>query len=369
LPHLPPTIQPNGFLAVPPTTGETSEDGTALEAVELTDSPKTGLSTSPTNNGEPKIPPQTVSIKEIQATAFNALKPSEKLSVLEQAIQETDLQFLWNGVVERNPVVRFSLEKIALPVENHNAHSSQFLRKSLSVLISGAALGSTLVMPGGGYQSMGVLAGSQAVQNLVNGRTKPISTLTPTEHIQLANLVDDLKRQLVENYQTYQQNLRNVQQAQLTTQRAFQQYERAKKNQNPLELLTTMQVYHQTLKREMMLKQQTKLARIKLERLSGEPTVAQLVLVPQARVALQKTKEPNQATVLAFPAVQPLMPEPAEKLTPSVHPKKLTSTRSTPLSTNKKLVSTSKPTVQPSVMTAIKQTKPLKLLFKEDALF
>ena len=56
LPHLPPTIQPNGFLAVPPTTGETPEDDTALEAVELTGSTKTGLSKPPTLGSESTPP-------------------------------------------------------------------------------------------------------------------------------------------------------------------------------------------------------------------------------------------------------------------------------------------------------------------------
>jgi len=353
LPHLPPSIQPNGFLTPP----STPEDDTALEAVELVDAPsliakqaaKAGLSKPPSLNTDLTKTPttSTLSIKEIQATAFNTLKPTEKLTVLEQQVQETDLQFLWNAVVEHNPVVRFSLEKIALPMENHNAHSSQFLRKSLNVLISGAALGSSLVIPGGGYQQAGILAGSQAVQNLVNGRTKPTSNLTATEHIQLANLVDDLKRQLVENYQTYQQNIRTVQQAQPATQRAFQQYETAVKNKNPIEILTTMQVYHQALKREITLKQQTKLARIKLERLSGQPAVAQLVLVPQPKLALQKATEPAQATALAFPALQLVVPEETEKVvTPSV-----------------------KPTAKESVNAVVKQVKQLKLPFKEDTLF
>ena len=138
-----------------------------------------------------------------------------------------------------------------------------------------------------------------------------------------------------------------MQQAQPATQRAFQQYETAVKNQNPIEILTTMQVYHQALKREITLKQQTKLARIKLERLSGQPAVAQLVLVPQPKLALQKATEPAQATALAFPALQLVVPEGIEKVvTPPV-----------------------KPTVKESVNAVVKQVKQLKLPFKEDTLF
>lgn len=305
-PHLPPTVQPNGFLSTtvpvkPTTANSTANEDTTLEPIELVDTPsltlkqaeQASLTQPPTIAGTPNPNNSTlnnpVSVKALQVAAFNTLKPKEQLGVLEQQIQEADLQFLWNALVERNPVVRFSLEKIALPIENHDAHSSQFLRKSLSVLISGAALGSSLVLPAGGYETMGILAGSQAVQNIVNGKTKPVSNLTATEHIQLANLVDDLKRQLVENYQIYQQNLRSVQQAQPNTQLAYQHYQVAVRNQNPIEILTSLQVYHQALKQETLLKQQAKLARIKLERLCGQPSVSHLVLVAQPMIASTKT--------------------------------------------------------------------------------
>ena len=377
LPHLPPSVQPNGLLALPNNHSPTTDDDTTLEAIELVDTPsliakqaaKAGLSKPPTLVTETSPTATTLSVKDLQLTAFNALKPTEKLTALEQQVQETDLHYLWNAVVEHNPVVRFSLEKIALPMENHDAHSSQFLRKSLNVLISGAALGSTLLVPGGGYQSAGILAGSQAVQNLVNGKTKPVSTLTATEHIQLANLVDDLKRQLVENYQTYQQTLRTVQQAQSATQRAYQHYETAAKNQNPVEILTTLQIYHQALKREQSLKQQTKLARLKLERLSGQPAVAQLVLVAQPKLALQKAKEPAVTTAIALPSLQLLAPQQQEEATaqqqmPSKQEQSVVGAAASPL--NKQPLKT---TVQQGVSSAIKQVKQLKLPFKEDTLF
>ena len=100
LPHLPPNIQPNGFLTPP----STSEDDTALEAVELVDAPsliakqaaKAGLSKPPTLNTEltKTSTASTVSIKEIQATAFSTLKPTEKLTVLEQQVQVKQLLYL-----------------------------------------------------------------------------------------------------------------------------------------------------------------------------------------------------------------------------------------------------------------------------------
>lgn len=331
-PHLPPTVQPNGFLSTTANikatvhNNSTAED-TTLEPVELVDAPslmvkqaeQVNLTQPPTLSGNNTTSAlnNPVSVKALQVAAFNTLKPKEQLGVLEQQIQEADLQFLWNALVERNPVVRFSLEKIALPIENHDAHSSQFLRKSLSVLISGAALGSSLVLPAGGYETMGILAGSQAVQNIVNGKTKPVSNLTATEHIQLANLVDDLKRQLVENYQIYQQNLRSVQQAQPNTQLAFQHYQVAVQNQNPIEILTSLQVYHQALKQETLLKQQAKLARIKLERLCGQPTVSRLVLVAQPVIASTKTGISLQQTAINMPIIpnKPVLPHTAKHTT------------------------------------------------------
>jgi hypothetical protein len=396
-PHLPPMVQPNGFLPLTvPQKTTTEPDDASLETVELVDTPSLVVKQAeqPTLTQAPTLAtPATnhtstsnsISVKELQLTAFNTLQPKEQLGVLEQQIQEADLQFLWNSLVERNPVVRFSLEKIALPLENHDAHSSQFLRKSLSVLISGAALGSSLVLPTGGYESMGILAGSQAVQNLVNGRTKPISNLTATEHIQLANLVDDLKRQLVENYQVYQQNLRAVQQAQPNTQRAYQHYQTAIGNQNPIEILTSLQVYHQSLKQETLLKQQAKLARIKLERLCGQPAVNHLVLVTQPMIASVKTGITLQQTAVNIHHTVPKnITNPAtQKSIAIIAPPKSTKSSvatTTPLSTNHAVgaaanITTpikSKP-IQPlknqAPNASTSNKTPVKLHFKEDSLF
>ena len=48
------------------------------------------------------------------------------------------------ATVEKNPVIRFSLEKIMTPTDLHAKKSSQFLSKTLGVMVSGAAMLSSM---------------------------------------------------------------------------------------------------------------------------------------------------------------------------------------------------------------------------------
>jgi len=135
-----------------------------------------------------------LSVQDIQKTPSLASQNNAvALLKLQSQVAEADLKHLWRATIERNAVVRFALEKIALPSERHLSHSSEFLRKTLSVLMTGAALATSTVAPIGGYESMGMMTGTQVAQNYLMGRHKPISELTPTEHIQLSYLIDELK--------------------------------------------------------------------------------------------------------------------------------------------------------------------------------
>jgi hypothetical protein len=156
-----------------------------------------------------------LSVQDIQQTPSLASQANAvTLLKLQSEVAEADLKHLWRATIERNAVVRFALEKIALPSERHLSHSSEFLRKTLSVLITGAALATSTVAPIGRYESMGMMTGSQVAQNYIMGRHKPLSELTPTEHIQLSYLIDELKEALVKHYHAYQQALYSLNQLQ-----------------------------------------------------------------------------------------------------------------------------------------------------------
>ena len=198
------------------------------------------------------------------------------LQQLQQALEEEEMATLWEATVERNPVVRFSLEKLALPTELRDKHSSRFLKKTLNVMISGAAIGATMLTGGAGYQDLGIMAASSAVQNLTQGKRKVASGLSATEQIQLAEMIESLRKELINSYHTYVTNLQSLAQTQQRTEMANQAYSDALQKKDPLAQMSRAAAYYQALQDETEQKQQAKLARLQLERLAGVDPVRKL---------------------------------------------------------------------------------------------
>ncbi len=216
-------------------------------------------------------------------------------------VEEADMETLWSATVERNPVIRFSLEKLTTPEELAQKQSSVFMRKTLGVLISGATLATTMLPGGtaiGSYRNMGIMAGGDALKNLTSGQTQPMAMrLTATEKIQLAGMIDDLQRQVIQAYHDYRRALVALSDAHTKTTEASERYsiamtqvnEAAKSNKKAgnQQLLQSMQAallmsngaaYYQSLRHETRLKQDAKRHRLQLERLAGIETVAGLKL-------------------------------------------------------------------------------------------
>jgi hypothetical protein len=240
----------------------------------------------------------------------SSLSAEQLRDLVQRSYEETEIKRLWSATIERNPVIRFSLEKLALPsAEACSQHSSQFLKKTLSSLISGAVIGASMLTNAGAYQNMAMMAGGQAVQNMLVGNKEPIySNLSATEQIQLADLVDDLKRLLVDNYLVYKVSLLQLTEAHTKTLAANQAYAQALRGDQPVKALTTASLYYQAQKQEVALKQKAKLARLNLERLCGDATVASLhtTLLPDqiaslAQVPVAQLMAPVVATTEAPP--------------------------------------------------------------------
>lgn len=243
----------------------------------------------------PKANRSALSALATQNATANA-KSSPEANVLREwnqllnEVAESDLKHLWQSTIERNPVVRFSLEKIALPAEQHLSHSSEFLRKTLSVLLTGTALATSAVVPTSGYESMGIMTGSQVAQNFVTGRNKPISELSPTEHIQLSYLIDDLKESLVEQYHAYQHALLSLNQLQSTAKQEDALFDALTTQTDATERFMGIQRYYRFRESLQLAEQKAEKARIQLERIAGPQAVDTLALGirPQASVLALK---------------------------------------------------------------------------------
>jgi CMP-N-acetylneuraminic acid synthetase len=81
--------------------------------------------------------PATLSI--LQST--NPPKQADALRQVQQALEEQELKSLWASAVDRNPVIRFSLEKLATPTDLQNKHSSQFFKQNAQRAYFGGYIG------------------------------------------------------------------------------------------------------------------------------------------------------------------------------------------------------------------------------------
>lgn len=201
---------------------------------------------------------------------------------LQRELEDADLKALWNAIVEKNPVIRFSLEKLSTPADIQPQKSSLFLRKTLNLMISGAALGSSLVLPSGNaYQNMGVMASGDALRNLVNG-PQPASKgaqLSATEQIQLASLIDDLRNSLIQNYNDYKNSLEALSIEHKTTLHNNELYSKALESGNDVATMAAATAYYKSMLQENQLRQKAKMLRLSLERLAGTTVVNQLYLI------------------------------------------------------------------------------------------
>lgn len=239
-----------------------------LEVVSLA-----GVS-SPVLHASPKVERLSGSLNEqMQTGQVNSLR------TIQQTVDEANLEYLWQATVERNPVIRFSLEKLATPVDLQTKQSSRFLTKTLSTLISGAALAATMAPGGGAYRDMSSMAVGNALQNMVRNRTSiPVGSLTATEQIQLASLIDELKLKLIQSYQDYRNSLQALAQAREVTLKNNDMYAKALDSRNDLAIMAAGTAYYQARMNETKLRQKTKLHRIALERLAGQEAITDLAV-------------------------------------------------------------------------------------------
>ena len=271
--------------------GKSDADDNELEAISLS------AVSSPVIHASPRV-------DRLDSDISGQIRSEQLKGLLEiqKKIDEADLEYLWRATVEKNPVIRFSLEKLATPADLQTKQSSKFLTKTLSTMISGASLAGSMLPGGGQYRDMAVMAGNNALQNLVNGRTQPtLNSLSPTEQIQMAGLIDDLKMKLIQTYQNYKNSLQTLAESHQTTVKNNNLYSKALASKNDLAIMAAGTAYYQALINETGLRQKGKLQRLALERLAGPDAVSQLELSARLDTTgsqTAKTGEPAKALPL-----------------------------------------------------------------------
>ena len=188
-----------------------------------------------------------------------------------------DIENLWNATVDNNPMIAFCLKKLAIPAEQRRIHSS-LMAKSMSAIISGAALLPSFLGMNYGVQS-GAYAAGKLATNLINKKNNDKlqnPAITDTEAIELASLVEDLQDEIIVDYFRYKGALLKLKRCREQILLHNKNYAEALDKNNSLDITITSSQWDDELIEEYRLKQEVKKYQLALIRLAGKKTVNDL---------------------------------------------------------------------------------------------
>ena len=206
----------------------------------------------------------------------DTLEAQNQINEQQRADME-DIENLWNATVENNPMISFCLKKLAIPAEQRRIHSSMFA-KSMSAIISGAALLPSFLGMNYGIQSGAYTAGRLATGliNKKNNEKLQNPSITDTEAIELASLIEDLQDEIIVDYFKYKGALTKLKKCREQLLLHNKNYSEALKNNNSLDITITSSQWEDELIEEYRLKQEVKKYQLALTRLAGKKTVDNL---------------------------------------------------------------------------------------------
>lgn len=217
-------------------------------------------------------------IKTLKGSLFvNDTQSAQIIVNKQQEADMEDLESIWEGTVNNNPLIKFTLQKLAIPEEERRVHSS-LLAKSMSAIISGASMLPSFMGMNYGIQSAS-FASARLAHNLLNKKNAKIlqeSPLTDTEAIELAGLIEDLQREIVTTYYCYKHTLQSLKDTRAELILLNKNYANAISSGDKLEITVTSARWEEKQIEEYKLKQEAKRYYLMLQRLAGKETVDNL---------------------------------------------------------------------------------------------
>ena len=217
-------------------------------------------------------------IQTLKGSLFvdDTIEAQNKINEIQRSDME-DIENLWNATVSNNPMIAFCLKKLSIPAEQRRIHSS-FLAKSMSAIISGAALLPSFMGMNYGIQSGAYTAGKIATTliNKKNNEKLENPALTDTEAIELASLVEDLQDEIIVSYYKYKGALTKLKKCREQLLLQNKNYSDALSKGDSLDISITSNQWEEELVEEYRLKQEAKKYQLALQRLAGKKTVQEL---------------------------------------------------------------------------------------------
>ena len=159
-----------------------------------------------------------------------------------------DIENLWNATVSNNPAISFCLKKLSIPAQQRRIHSS-LMAKSMSAIVSGAALLPSFLGMNYGVQS-GAYAAGRLAHNLINKENNEKlqnPSLTDTEAIELASLIESLQDEIIVSYYNYKGALIKLKKCREQILLQNKNYSQALDNNNSLDITITSSQYEEEL--------------------------------------------------------------------------------------------------------------------------
>lgn len=221
------------------------------------------------------------SIQKLKGSLFvDDVLEAQKIINEQQKADMKDIENLWNATVTNNPAISFSLKKLAIPATQRRIHSS-LMAKSMSAIISGAALLPSFLGMNYGLQS-GAYAAGRLANNLINKENNEKlqnPAITDTEAIELASLIESLQDEIIVDYYRYKGALIKLKKCRQQLLLHNKNYSEALDKNNSLDIAVASSQYEKELIEEYKLKQEVKKYRLALTRLAGKKTVDELNVI------------------------------------------------------------------------------------------
>jgi len=239
----------------------------------------------------------TEPIKQIDGQLFKSKEEMmSQYFQVQKKMDIADIKVLWESTIDRNPIIKFALKKLAMPAEQRRVHSS-IMAKTVGTLISGAAILPGLLGADPLTSSMSSATGTIANRVISSKEMPKQMPLTDTELIHLARLVEDLQDRMIKNYYEYKSDLESLKTARQEVLKQNIAYSVASRAKDPLAMITAKVLYDNAYKDEMNLMREVKAHRLELERLAGSDTLNNLML---GKILISEIKE---APVKTLPSI------------------------------------------------------------------
>lgn len=222
-----------------------------------------------------KIEIPQIDLKKQDSLVINEKEIMDEIIKLQKEKDMDDIDSLWKGTVENNQVIGFALKKLSTPESQRRIHSS-LMAKTLSAIVSGAALAPSLVGADYAVQS-GSYAAGRLIQNFMNRKNIPQEIpLTDTELIELAGLVENLQDKIINAYYNYKNSLSQLKEVRSREMLYSKNYVKAMDEEDFLEIAISSALYKDMQLEEYKYEQMAKKYHLELQRLAGKKVVDNL---------------------------------------------------------------------------------------------